>query len=196
MQQQLSMVAFFRAWAGLGLQSFGGGSTTLYLMRQLSVSNHEWVSETEFAEYWGIVQIAPGINLLGQTVLIGWKVARLSGACIALLGLLLPSISITIAITAIYATIRENTLVAAAIRGMIPASAGIGLILVAQMVRPAWQRARREGWASQFISICVIVAAPLLLALTTLPAVIILWGAGIAMATLFWKLRITNGDNS
>ena len=196
MQQQLSMWAFFGAWARLGLQSFGGGSTTLYLMRQLCVSTHSWVSETEFAEYWGIVQVAPGINLLGQTVLIGWKVARVRGACIALLGLLLPSISITIAITAIYATIRTNTLVAAAIRGMIPASAGIGLILVAQMLRPAWQRARREGRASQFISVCVIIAAPLLLAFTALPAVIILWSAGIAMAVFFWTLRISDGDNA
>lgn len=196
MQHHLTMGAFFRAWARLGLQSFGGGSTTLYLMRQLCVSTQQWVSESEFAEYWGIVQIAPGINLLGQTVLIGWKVARLKGAIIALLGLLLPSISITIAITAIYATIRQNTLVAAAIRGMIPASAGIGVILVTQMLRPAWQRARQEGWASTFISSCVIVAAPLLLLLTSLPAVVILWSAGIAMAILFWRLRITHGGNS
>ncbi|MFN5934433.1 MAG: chromate transporter, partial [Roseiflexaceae bacterium] len=92
---------FFSAWAHVGLQSFGGGSTTLYLMRNLCVTSRGWVSESEFAEYWGIVQIAPGINILAQTALIGWKVARLAGAISALLGLLLPSISITIAITAL-----------------------------------------------------------------------------------------------
>lgn len=184
---------FFRAWARVGLQSFGGGSTTLYLMRQLCVTSHGWVSETEFAEYWGIVQIAPGINILAQTALIGWKVARLPGAVIALLGLLLPSISITIAITALYAMIRDNPWVAAAIRGIIPATAGVGIILVVQMLRPAWQHAHREGRASLIISIAVIIAAPVLLVLTTLPAVVLLWGAGIAMAILFWSLHITHG---
>ena len=192
----VAMGPFFRAWARIGLQSFGGGSTTLYLMRQLTVTTHTWVSEQEFAEYWGIVQVAPGINLLGQTALIGWKVARLRGALIALLGLLLPSISITIAITALYATIRDNPVVAAIIRGMIPATAGIGIILVVQMLRPSWQQARNEGRASMLGSMVVIIGAPLLLALTTLPAVLLLWGAGIVMAVLFWRLRVRSGDRS
>jgi chromate transporter len=184
---------FFSAWAHVGLQSFGGGSTTLYLMRNLCVTSHGWVSESEFAEYWGIVQIAPGINILAQTALIGWKVARLAGAISALLGLLLPSISITIAITALYAMIRDNPWTAAAIRGIIPATAGVGIILVVQMLRPAWQQAHREGRASMVISSAVIIAAPVLLVLTTLPAVVLLWGAGIAMAILFWGLHITDG---
>lgn len=193
MTDQITLQQFFGAWARLGLQSFGGGSTTLYLMRQLCVTSHGWVSETEFAEYWGIVQIAPGINILAQTALIGWKVARLPGAVIALLGLLLPSISITIAITALYAMIRDNPWVAAAIRGIIPATAGVGIILVVQMLHPAWQHALREGRASMLISGAVIIAAPVFLVLTTLPAVVLLWGAGIAMALLFWGLHITHG---
>lgn len=193
MTDPITLRQFFGAWARVGLQSFGGGSTTLYLMRQLCVTSHAWVSESEFAEYWGIVQIAPGINILAQTALIGWKVARLPGAVSALLGLLLPSISITIAITALYAMIRDNPWVAAAIRGIIPATAGVGIILVVQMLRPAWQLAHREGRASMLISGAVIIAAPVLLVLTTLPAVVLLWGAGIAMALLFWGLHITHG---
>jgi hypothetical protein len=43
------------------------------------------------------------------------------------------------------------------------------------------------------ISSAVIIAAPVLLVLTTLPAVVLLWGAGIAMAILFWGLHITDG---
>lgn len=195
-QHTIALGQFFGAWARVGLQSFGGGSTTLYLMRQLCVTTHAWVDDTEFAEYWGIVQVAPGINILGQTALIGWKVARLTGAVVALLGLLLPSISITIAMTALYAMIRTNPWVAAAIRGMIPATAGIGLILVAQMIRPAWQHAQQEGRASMAISLAVLITAPLLLMFTSLPAVVLLWGAGIAMATLFGSLRITRGTQS
>jgi len=62
-----------------------------------------------------------------------------------------------------------------------------------QMLRPAWQQAHREGRASMVISSAVIIAAPVLLVLTTLPAVVLLWGAGIAMAILFWGLHITDG---
>jgi chromate transport protein ChrA len=44
------------------------------------------------------------------------------GAIVALIGLLLPSIAITILITAGYATIRTQPLVVAALHGIIPAT--------------------------------------------------------------------------
>ena len=184
----------FRIWAGIGLQSFGGGATTLYLMRRVTVEEQQWVSDEEFSLYWGIVQIAPGINLLGQTVLIGKRVAGILGAIVALIGLLLPSIAITILITAAYATIRTQPLVVAALHGIIPATVGVGIVLVIQMLKPPVVASYREGWWHLGVSVAVLVGAPLLLVLLNLPAIVVLWGAGFCCAAGFWLLQRRGGQ--
>lgn len=176
-------------WAGIGIQSFGGGATTLYLMRKVSVEEQQWVSDDEFAQYWGIVQIAPGINLLGQAVLIGYKIGGLPVALVALLGLLVPSISATIAITAGYAMIRTQPIVQDALRGIIPATVGIGALLVYQMLKPAIISSQKQGSATLTISITVMIIAPLIMFLSSVPTIAILWGAGGICAIGFWLIH-------
>ncbi len=189
MNQQVSLWHLFRIWSGIGLQSFGGGATTLYLMRKVVVEEQHWLSDEEYALYWGIVQIAPGINILGHTVLVGWKIAGLAGAVVALLGLLIPSISMTILITAGYTLIRDQPMVAAALRGVIPATVGIGIILVVQMLRPTVQSSQREGTFSLALTVVVLVVAPMFLLLTHIPIIVVLWGAGLVMGIGFWLYR-------
>lgn len=178
-----------RVWSGIGVQSFGGGATTLYMMRREVVERYHWITEEEFTRYWGIVQIAPGINLLGQAILIGWRVAGASGAALALAGLVLPSVLITILITAAYAAVRDQPLVGAVLRGVIPATAGIGLLLTLQMVRPPLSKSRSEGHASLALSIVVLVGATLSAALSGWPTLAVLWGAGAVCALGVWLLR-------
>src|SRR5437016_6057948 len=134
-------------WTVIGAQSFGGGSATLYLIRRAAVERYAWLSDEEFTRYWGICQIAPGINILGLVILIGWRVSGAAGAVLSLIGLLLPSATITVALTSIYASIREAPLVRAAIAGVVPATVGLGLFLSFTMVRPLLNAARKEGRA-------------------------------------------------
>ena len=179
MQRGLTNWNLLRQFMAIGLQSFGGGATTLYLMRRVSVEEQRWLTDTEYTAFWGMVQIAPGINLLGQSVLIGHKVAGLCGSLVALAGLLLPSTVLTVAITAGYAVIRTNPLVMAAVHAIIPATVGIGGVLAYQMLSPVLRASRSEGVRSLVISSTVVIAAPLLLMVVGVPAVVVLWGAGV-----------------
>src|SRR5215471_1803098 len=142
---RLSPWRLFWIWAVIGVQSFGGGSATLYLIRRVAVERRAWLSDEEFTRYWGICQIAPGINILGLVSLIGWRVAGAWGAVLSLIGLLMPSASITIAITSVYSVVREAPIVRAAIAGVVPATLGLGLLLSFTMVRPLLSSARRDG---------------------------------------------------
>ncbi|MFZ9857953.1 MAG: chromate transporter [Roseiflexaceae bacterium] len=179
----------FRIWAGIGLQSFGGGATTLYLMRKVSVEEQQWLSDEEYSQYWGIVQIAPGINLLGQTILIGNRVAGIWGAIIALAGLLLPSVAITIAITAAYTVVRELPAVNAVLRGIIPATVGVGLLLAAQMVWPPLRSSRSEGIGPLVLSLLLIIAVIGVTLITKLPSLVILWGGAGIYALIYWLFQ-------
>jgi chromate transporter len=173
------MIHTFTVWLTLGLQSFGGGAATLYLIRQAAVERNGWLSAEEFSRDWAICQLAPGINLLALTILIGRRVGGTAGALVALLGLLLPSVSITIALTAAYATVRSLGPVEAALQGIIPATAGIGLLLAVQTSRPLLNEAQAAGRSARGVAWLILVGSALIFALFRPPVVAMLIGGGI-----------------
>ena len=176
---QISRIKLLSIWLSIGLQSFGGGAATLYLIRRAAVEQRAWLTDEEFAQYWGICQIAPGINILGLVILIGWRVRGALGAALALLGLLLPSAAITIGLTAIYTQVKDLPLVRAALRGVVPATVGLGLLLAYGMLRPPLAASRREGRGSLALSIAVVLGSALLVGLAHVSVLAALWGGSV-----------------
>lgn len=176
-----------RIWLNIGLQSFGGGAATLYLIRREAVERRGWVSDAEYARYWGICQIAPGINILGLVILIGWQVSGAVGAALALAGLLLPSAAITILLTAMYSRIEQVPLVQAALHGVVPATVGLGLLLAVGMLRPILSSSRKEGRASLAMAWALLAGSMLVVAVTSTPVVVVLWGIGGLAALANWQ---------
>jgi len=174
-------------WMTIGVQSFGGGSATLYLIRRAAVERYGWLTEDEFTRYWGICQITPGINILSMVILIGWRVAGVLGASFALIGLVAPSAAITVALTSVYAHFRQASLVRAAIAGVVPATVGLGLLLSYTMVRPLLNAARRDGRGSTAAAGILLLGSALAAAVARAPAVGILWSAGALSAFLQWQ---------
>ncbi|HEU5086869.1 MAG TPA: chromate transporter [Roseiflexaceae bacterium] len=185
-QAQPPYWALFRAWFSIGAQSFGGGAATLYLMRRVAVEQHSWLTDDEFTQYWGICQIAPGINILGQTILIGRKVAGVPGVLLAVLGLLLPSVPLTILIAAAYTSIRDLPQMQTALRGLVPGTVGLGLLMAHQMMRPPLAASRRESRASLALSIVVILGSAALVGIAHASVIGVLWGAGAFCALVAW----------
>jgi chromate transporter len=180
-------------WLNVGIQSFGGGAATLYLIRRAAVERHGWLSDEEFTRYWGICQIAPGINILGLVILIGWRVAGAAGVALALGGLLLPSATITIALTAVYSSVERAPLVRAALSGVVPATVGLGLLLAYTMAWPLLVASRREGRASLMLSCALLIGSMLVVALTRAPVVAVLWGTGALAALAQWRRMARQG---
>ena len=185
---RMSPWRLFWIWMAIGGQSFGGGSATLYLIRREAVERHGWLTDDDFTRYWGICQIAPGINILGLVALIGWRIAGAAGALLSLSGLLLPSAAITVGLTSIYAGIRDEPIVRSALAGVVPATVGLGLLLAFTMVRPLLDSARRDGRAGTFVAVVLLLMSTTLAALTRIPVLAILWGAGALSAMAQWQL--------
>jgi chromate transporter len=178
----------FWIWTAIGVQSFGGGSATLYLIRRVAVERHEWLSDDDFTRYWGICQIAPGINILGLVILIGWRVAGAPGVLLSLGGLLVPSAAITVGLTSIYAGMREVPVVRSAIAGIVPATVGLGMLLAFTMVRPLLNGARRDGRTSTLVAVMLLLASTVAAASARTPVLAILWGSGALSALAQWQL--------
>ncbi|OQA46890.1 MAG: Chromate transporter [Chloroflexi bacterium ADurb.Bin325] len=174
----ISLGELLRIWTGIGLQSFGGGTSTLYLIHDVC-RWRGWLSEEEFACAWALVQIAPGVNLIKLTALVGHGLRGWPGVVAALAGLLLPSTAITILMTVGLAALREQPAVAAVMRGVIPATIGLSLALGVQMAWPLLRAARNEGRASVVVHVAVMLAALLLLFVAHASPLLVLGLGGI-----------------
>ncbi|OPX13298.1 hypothetical protein B1790_01150 [Mycobacterium sp. AT1] len=91
----------------IGATAFGGGSATIVAMRQLAL-NRKWLTEDEFLDTVVLSRVTPGITILAQVILIGRKVDGIRGVAAALVGMLLPSITITIVLARLYVLVRDK----------------------------------------------------------------------------------------
>jgi len=182
-----SLGRLFWIWLLLGLQSFGGGTATLFLIRRAAVEQHRWLTDVDFTRDWAMVQAAPGINLLCMTILIGHRVRGFVGGLVALFGLMVPSVAITVVMTALYADLRELPVVEAALRGMVPATVGLGLLLTYNMARPLVVTSRQEGSLSLLVTIFILAGSGLAVLLWQVPVILVLCTAGGLSALTLWQ---------
>lgn len=154
-----------RAWFVVSTQSIGGGPSVLLLMRREMVERYRWVTQREFLEDYAISKMSLGINLIALAGLVGWRVARLRGTLVSVLGLILPASAITLALTAAYASVRDDALVRAAVDGAGPAAAGMAMgvsfTFARQAVRRGWRGAMDYAFAAAACAAGFLGARPI-----------------------------------
>ena len=125
----------FASFFKIGLFTFGGGYAMLPLIEQELIAKRGWIEHKEFLDLLTLAQSVPGPIAINTSVFVGYKMRGLKGAVAALLGSVLPSFVIILAIALMFADIRHNPVVDAAFKGMRPA-------VVALIVVPFFARAR------------------------------------------------------
>ena len=182
-----SLVVLLRVWFGIGVQSFGGGVATLALIQKAIITEHAWLSEAEFTRDWALVQIVPGINLLALTILIGRRLRGPAGVAVCVLGLLIPSVTLTVLLTAFYVRVQHAHWVRAGLRGALPAIVGIGFVTALTMARPILIACRRESGASLTVALALLIGSGLFaLKAPHVPVIYILCGAGLIGGAANW----------
>lgn len=115
------LIAFFK----VGAFTFGGGLAMLPLFEKEVVDNHGWVTREELLDYYALGQSLPGVIAINSSLFIGYKIAGIPGAIFALIGVMLPSLLIILAIAPIFTEVRNNIYVAKALRGVRAAVAAL-----------------------------------------------------------------------
>ena len=141
-------LALFLHYLSLSLLSFGGAITTAPDMHRFLVEQQHWLTDAQFNASIAIAQAAPGPNVL-FVALLGWNVGlnaggvptALLGVTVALVGILLPSTTLTYASASWGHRNRELLAVRAFKQGMAP-------IVVALLIATGWILATSN--ASQF----------------------------------------------
>jgi len=175
----------FRIWASVGLQSFGGGASTTLLIQRAFIEKHNWLSIEEFTHLWNLCVITPGINLVALTVLIGRKLGGVWGIVVSLAGLLLPSATVTCLLAATFKQIENQAVVQAVLRGVIPATGAIMLLVGWNFALPIIRRGHKEGVLYLLGSSVVIIACALAIILLKISVIIIIPGAAFLGGLFF-----------
>ena len=108
----------------LSMLAIGGAIATAPDMHRYVVVERGWLSDTQFTSSVALAQAAPGPNLLFVAV-IGWNVAGLAGAAVTMIGILLPSTTLALAVTRWGAQRRDSVGVRAFKAGMAPLTLGL-----------------------------------------------------------------------
>lgn len=173
-----------RIWTRIGLQSFGGGQAVqLYAYEEL-VDNRHWLRPEDWAEAWGICQMVPGVNVIAVAALTGHRLAGGAGVAAAVGGLIVPSVLITVLMTAGFVHIQALHWVRSGLHGLVFAAAGGSLMVGYRLLRPLLASSRRESGLALFTSLAAVAAAALLALSGRVPLLAVLLGAGALMSAV------------
>ncbi len=120
----------------------------LPLIQREVVDRKGWIDEEEFLNMIALAQAAPGLIAVNSAIFIGWRVGGWKGVCGAVLGAVLPSFLIILAIAMVFREWKELPAVEAAFKGIRPA-------VVALIAAPLFKMAKsaKIGWGTALIPI-------------------------------------------
>lgn len=107
--------------------TIGGGYVIVPLMQKRFAKELKWIEEDEMLDLVAIGQSAPGPIAVNTSILVGYRMAGVVGAFLAILGTILPPLIIITVISYFYIAFRDNTIVKALLLGM---QAGVAAVIV------------------------------------------------------------------
>ncbi|HYM72873.1 MAG TPA: chromate transporter [Stellaceae bacterium] len=131
--------------------SFGGIPSVLPDIRNFVVANNGWLTDQEFANYFAIVQMIPGPNMILMMSFIGWKVWGLPGAFASAIATFGPPCAIYYAGFRLWDRFRDAAWNRVARRGLAPVTIGLviaGGAAMAQAADASWPAAAITGAAA------------------------------------------------
>jgi len=111
----------FYTYLKIGTFTLGGGYAMLPLIQREVVDRQGWIDEEEFLNMIALAQAAPGLIAVNSAIFIGWRVGGWRGVCGAVLGAVLPSFLIILAIAMVFREWKELPTVEAVFKGVRPA---------------------------------------------------------------------------
>jgi chromate transporter len=146
-------LAMFAHFLMLSMLAIGGALATAPEMHRYMVDERHWLTDLQFTDSVALAQAAPGPNLL-FVVVVGFNIAGLAGAAVALAGMLIPSTAFALAASRFAARHRDSRGVRAFVAGMAPIT--LGLLLATGWILIEPQRRNLGAVALALITVVAI----------------------------------------
>ena len=157
----------FLTFFKIGAFTLGGGYAMLSMVEKAVVDQKKWIPTDEFWDMIAVVQSLPGVFAVNTALYVGHRVAGTKGAFAAMLGAIIPSITIILLLATVFHEYRENPVVERIFKGIRPCVVALILAPSLRMIKSAkvtWKTAIIPIAAAFLIWWCKISPAYVILA--------------------------------
>ena len=138
--------------------TFGGGYVIVTLIKEKFVDELHWIEEDEMLDLIAIAQSAPGAIAVNGAIVVGYKLAGLLGALVAILATILPPFVIISAISYFYELFRDSFVISTLLAGM---QAGVAAVIASVVWDMGGGIVKQKSalslviMAAAFVAVCV-----------------------------------------
>ena len=120
------LIRLFISTLYLSAFTFGGGYVIVSLLKKKFVDEYHWIENDEMLDLVAIAQSAPGAIAVNGAIVVGYKLAGIIGAFVAVIGAIIPPFVIITILAMCYQAFRDNWLISQMLEGM---QAGVGAVI-------------------------------------------------------------------
>lgn len=169
----------FLTFMRIGAFTFGGGYAIIPLIQKEVCENKKWLSEKDITDIVAISESTPGPIAINAATFVGYKTSGFLGACMATLGVVLPSFLIISLISLILTQFQS-------IRVVRYAFMGIRAAVLALILKALWMMFKSVKKKKNPFSYAIMGLSLMLTAFLKIDAVFVIIGCG--MFGLIWSL--------
>ncbi len=169
--------------------TFGGGYVIVTLLKKKFVDECHWIEEDEMLDLVAIAQSAPGAIAVNGAIVVGYKLAGMLGAAVAIVATIIPPFVIISVISVFYEAFRDNFLVSQMLTGM---QAGVGAVIASVVWQMGADVVRSKSAASVLI-MAVAFAATCFFGVNVVLVILAAAGVGV-VRTLLAQRQKKEGD--
>lgn len=187
MKKRSVLLKLFFSTLYLSAFTFGGGYVIVTLMKKQFVDKYHWIEENEMLDLIAIAQSAPGAIAVNGSIVVGYKLAGLGGAALAVIATVLPPFAIITLISFFYQLFRDDPYVAAMLSGM---QAGVAAVIASVV----WDMGAGVVSSKSASSVLIMLAAFVLACVCGVNTVYIILGCillGAARALILHRRKRT-----
>ncbi|GAA0363759.1 chromate transporter [Alkalibacterium iburiense] len=189
MKKKELYMTLFRSTFFLSMFTFGGGYVIVPLMEKKFVDELGWIDENEMLDLIAVGQSSPGPIAVNTSLLVGYRMAGVTGALITVLGTIIPPLVIMTIISYVYIAVRDNAIVNNVLLGM---QAGVAAIIV----NVVYDMAKRVVMQKQVIPIIVMIIALIAGIVFQVNVLwLLLFSALVGAATTIWNLKMKDKED-
>ena len=174
MKKKKKLLRLFIETFYLSAFTFGGGYMIVSLMKKKFVNEYHWIEEDEMLDLVAIAQSAPGAIAVNGAIVVGYKLAGISGVIVSVFGAVLPPFLIISVVSVFYEIFRDNRIVAAMLSGM-----QTGAVIISVVYEMAKGQSKKENRIELAIIMVVAFMASYVFNISVIYIILACIGVGI-----------------
>lgn len=127
----------FTTFFKIGAFTLGGGYAMLSMVEKAVVDKKQWIPADEFWDMIAVIQSLPGVFAVNTALYVGHKINGTKGAFAAMLGAIIPSITIILLLATVFREYRDLPMVERIFKGIRPCVVALILAPSLRMIKSA-----------------------------------------------------------